>query len=131
LFADVPQALLAGAGVFTRNHSHVGADVLATSKPSWSSDDQHVGECRKRTNTGMGHQSQQLGSLSGFPLHGGGQLFNRRIHTVPVTPTTLAGDSKEKVRSALNRATRKAGRKVATATDATFFYVWNGNTSRQ
>jgi hypothetical protein len=33
--------------------------------------------------------------------------------------------SKEKVRSALNRATRKAGRKVATATDATFLYVWN------
>jgi DNA helicase TIP49 (TBP-interacting protein) len=34
-------------------------------------------------------------------------------------------ESKEKVRSALNRATRKAGRKVATATDATFLYVWN------
>lgn len=36
-------------------------------------------------------------------------------------------ESKEKVRSALNRATRKAGRKVATATDATFLYVWNLN----
>ena len=33
--------------------------------------------------------------------------------------------SKEKVRSALNRATRKEGRKVATASDATFLYVWN------
>ena len=33
--------------------------------------------------------------------------------------------SKEKIRSALNRATRKADRKVATATDATFLYVWN------
>lgn len=33
--------------------------------------------------------------------------------------------SKEKVRSALNRATRKAGLKVATATDANFLYVWN------
>ena len=33
--------------------------------------------------------------------------------------------SKEKVRSALNRATRKDGRKVATASDATFLYVWN------
>ena len=33
--------------------------------------------------------------------------------------------SKEKVRSALNRATRKAGRKVGTASDATFLYVWN------
>jgi DNA helicase TIP49 (TBP-interacting protein) len=33
--------------------------------------------------------------------------------------------SKEKVRSALNRATRKAGRRVATASDAAFLYVWN------
>lgn len=33
--------------------------------------------------------------------------------------------SKEKVRSALNRATRKARRKVATASDGTFLYVWN------
>jgi hypothetical protein len=33
--------------------------------------------------------------------------------------------SKEKIRSALNRATRKARRRVATATDATFLYVWN------
>jgi hypothetical protein len=35
--------------------------------------------------------------------------------------------SKEKVRSALNRATRKAGRTVATASDATFLYVWNAS----
>jgi hypothetical protein len=34
-------------------------------------------------------------------------------------------ESKEKVRSALNRATRKGRRKVATASDATFLYVWN------
>ena len=34
-------------------------------------------------------------------------------------------DSKEKVRSALNRATRKGARKVATASDETFLYVWN------
>jgi DNA helicase TIP49 (TBP-interacting protein) len=33
--------------------------------------------------------------------------------------------SKENVRSALNRATRKTGRRVATATDAEFLYVWN------
>lgn len=33
--------------------------------------------------------------------------------------------SKEQVRSALNRATRKAGRRVATATDDDFLYVWN------
>lgn len=34
-------------------------------------------------------------------------------------------ESKEKVRSALNRATRKAGKKVSTASDANFLYVWN------
>lgn len=33
--------------------------------------------------------------------------------------------TKEKVRSALNRATRKAGRSVATASDADFLYIWN------
>jgi hypothetical protein len=39
----------------------------------------------------------------------------------------LAGlpESKEKVRSALNRATRKAGSNVATASDDNFLYVWN------
>jgi hypothetical protein len=40
-------------------------------------------------------------------------------------PLTELDESKEKVRSALNRATRKAGRNVATATDADFLYVWN------
>ena len=40
-------------------------------------------------------------------------------------PLAELAESKEKVRSALNRATRKAGRKVATATDSTFLYVWN------
>ncbi|MGB8474772.1 MAG: hypothetical protein WCE61_11870 [Candidatus Acidiferrum sp.] len=33
--------------------------------------------------------------------------------------------SKERVRSALNRATRKASRKVETASDDDFLYVWN------
>jgi hypothetical protein len=40
-------------------------------------------------------------------------------------PLAELAASKEKVRSSLNRATRKAGRKVATAADATFLYVWN------
>jgi len=40
-------------------------------------------------------------------------------------PLAALDDSKEKVRSALNRATRKAGRNVATATDANFLYIWN------
>jgi len=40
-------------------------------------------------------------------------------------PLAELAQSKEKVRSALNRATRKAGRNVATASDANFLYVWN------
>jgi hypothetical protein len=40
-------------------------------------------------------------------------------------PLSQLTDSKEKVRSALNRATRKDGRHVATASDDTFLYVWN------
>lgn len=38
--------------------------------------------------------------------------------------------SKENVRSALNRATRKNGRRVATASDGTFLYVWNETPQR-
>jgi hypothetical protein len=40
-------------------------------------------------------------------------------------PLAELANTKEKVRSALNRATRKAGLKVATATDASFLYIWN------
>jgi len=40
-------------------------------------------------------------------------------------PLADLGDSKENVRSALNRATRNAKLKVATATDESFLYVWN------
>ena len=40
-------------------------------------------------------------------------------------PLADLGDSKENVRSALNRATRKSNRDVATATDENFLYVWN------
>lgn len=41
---------------------------------------------------------------------------------VPLNQLTA---TKEQVRSALNRATRKARRHVATATDETFLYLWN------
>lgn len=34
-------------------------------------------------------------------------------------------DTKENIRSALNRATRKQKRNVATAADEKFLYVWN------
>jgi hypothetical protein len=44
-------------------------------------------------------------------------------------PLSQLADSKERVRSALNRATRKASRQVATASDETFLYVWNEETS--
>jgi hypothetical protein len=46
-------------------------------------------------------------------------------------PLAELAESKEKVRSALNRATRKAGRTVATASDASFLYIWNVSASRQ
>ena len=39
-------------------------------------------------------------------------------------PLAQLSESKERVRSALNRATRKRGRHVATASDDTFLYVW-------
>ncbi|MFZ0583045.1 MAG: hypothetical protein WAN72_18955 [Candidatus Acidiferrales bacterium] len=50
------------------------------------------------------------------------QLQNGAALKVPISGLAA---SKEKIRSALNRATRKAGRRVATATDSTFLYVWN------
>lgn len=40
-------------------------------------------------------------------------------------PLADLADGKENVRSALNRATRKARRDIATATDADFLYIWN------
>jgi hypothetical protein len=52
-------------------------------------------------------------------------LDGLRADSAIKVPLAELAESKEKVRSALNRATRKAGRKVATASDATFLYVWN------
>jgi hypothetical protein len=40
-------------------------------------------------------------------------------------PLAELAETKEKVRSALNRATRKGERNVATASDDEFLYVWN------
>ena len=40
-------------------------------------------------------------------------------------PLETLAEGKEQVRSALNRATRKAGIKVQTASDDQFLYVWN------
>jgi hypothetical protein len=40
-------------------------------------------------------------------------------------PLAALGDTKINVRSAVNRAARKAKRNVATASDGDFLYVWN------
>jgi hypothetical protein len=40
-------------------------------------------------------------------------------------PLADLAESKENVRSALNRATHKRGQTVATASDEEFLYVWN------
>jgi len=52
-------------------------------------------------------------------------LDNLQAGSAIKVPLAELVESKEKVRSALNRATRKRGQKVATATDTTFLYVWN------
>ena len=39
-------------------------------------------------------------------------------------PLTELPDSKENIRSALNRATRQRGIEVSTSSDAEFLYVW-------
>ena len=54
-------------------------------------------------------------------------LDSLRTDSAIKVPLAELAESKEKVRSALNRATRKAGRKVATASDANFLYVWAVN----
>jgi DNA helicase TIP49 (TBP-interacting protein) len=59
-------------------------------------------------------------------LHDLDMLKDGAAIKVPLAELAL---SKEKVRSALNRATRKAGRTVATASDLDFLYVWNVTTS--
>ena len=40
-------------------------------------------------------------------------------------PLSELSGGKEKVRSALNRATRKLGMSVATASDDAYLYIWN------
>jgi hypothetical protein len=54
-------------------------------------------------------------------------LDNLKDGSAIKVPLADLAESKAKVRSALNRATRKAGRKVATASDETFLYVWNAS----
>ena len=55
----------------------------------------------------------------------GSDLDCLRVDSALKVPFAELVESKEKVRSALNRATRNLGRRVATAGDANFLYVWN------
>ena len=55
-----------------------------------------------------------LGNLEGLPT---GQALKIPLSELP--------DNKVNIRSALNRATRKMDKSVATATDEDFLYVWN------
>ncbi len=63
-------------------------------------------------------------------------IVNRILSDLDQVPNGIAlkvplaelAHSKENVRAALNRATRKGGRNVATASDGTFLYVWNETT---
>ena len=56
-----------------------------------------------------------------------GDLDDLKPGTAMKVPIDGLAESMQKVRSALNRATRKGGRKVATASDEKFLYVWNIN----
>ena len=47
---------------------------------------------------------------------GGGKALKIRITQLP--------DTKENIRSALNRATRQKGLNVATSADANYLYIW-------
>jgi len=52
-------------------------------------------------------------------------LDNLKANSALKVPLAELAESKEKIRSAVNRATRKTGRKVETASDANFLYLWN------
>jgi len=52
-------------------------------------------------------------------------LDQLKVGSAIKVPLAELSATKEKIRSALNRATRKRGMRVATATDADFLYVWN------
>lgn len=54
-------------------------------------------------------------------LQGVEQLETDRALKIPLTALP---DSKENIRSALNRATRQRGIEIATSSDADFLYVW-------
>jgi hypothetical protein len=72
LLADVPEPLLAATvnprwGSFPRSCRSACHDEIDS-----SSNDQHVGECRKRAHARMSHQPQRLGSFPGLLFRGRG-----------------------------------------------------------
>jgi hypothetical protein len=54
-----------------------------------------------------------------------GDLENLKEGAALRVPLADLGNTKENLRSALNRATRNAKLNVATATDEKYLYVWN------
>ena len=61
LLADVTQPLMAGTGVLPPGSARHSCRSACHTEPFRSSDDQHEGQCRQRTNARMSHQSQHLG----------------------------------------------------------------------
>jgi hypothetical protein len=53
------------------------------------------------------------------------ELDELKPGTAIKVPLAALGDTKANVRSALSRSSRQANRKVATAADENFLYVWN------
>ena len=70
LFRDVSQAPSLPARIFQRHQPQITGDLLATLKPICSADDQHEGQCRQRTNSGMRLQALRLGTLLRLLLDG-------------------------------------------------------------
>jgi hypothetical protein len=51
-------------------------------------------------------------------------IDNLKPRTALKVPLSALPDTKENIRSALNRATRQKGVEVATSSDAEFLYIW-------
>ena len=82
LFADMPEPSAFSARVFFRNQTQIGRDLLATLKPFRLSDDQHKGQGRQRTYSGMGHQSLRSRIVRHFRFDRLRQLRNRGVQSV-------------------------------------------------
>lgn len=89
--------------------------------PSSKQKFQHKFQTTARVNVPTGrngkHKSIVTDLLSNLAGLDKGQALKIPLSDLP--------DTKVNIRSALNRATRKLGKSVATATDNEFLYVWN------